>query len=145
MSDLSHLFYIYLASGIFFLLIEMLTATFYGLAIALSCFCLVIYVFITGDTNMTMIQGVLLAITSWTFAYILPRYIKPHTPELKLWLDVHIGQSFPLEYIGNDWKVKIDGVDYLIGDQSVTDEFIVGKKVVLAWHEGGVLRVTIIK
>lgn len=142
---MSHLFYIYLASGVFFLLIEMLTATFYGLSVSVACFVLAVYVYITGDTTMTVIQGIILVIVSGSFAYFLPRWLTPRTEALKSGLDAHIGQSFRLERVGNDWKVKIDGVDYLIDDDSETPDFAVGKKVRLDSHDGGLLKVSVVK
>ena len=145
MSELPNLFYIYLASGIFFLLIEMLTATFYGLSMSVACFILAVYVYATGDTSMTAIQGGLLAVTSAVFAYFLPKWMMSHAKVLKSGLDLHIGHSFRLEQVGTDWKIKIDGVDYLIGEESVTDEFAPGKKVMLEGHDGGILKVTIMK
>ncbi|EKD30460.1 MAG: hypothetical protein ACD_78C00050G0001, partial [uncultured bacterium (gcode 4)] len=80
---MSHLFYIYLASGVFFLLIEMLTATFYGLSVSVACFVLALYVYLTGDANMTVIQGLILVIISALFAYFLPKWLTPHTVALK--------------------------------------------------------------
>ncbi|MDD2916805.1 MAG: hypothetical protein PHH70_03095 [Candidatus Gracilibacteria bacterium] len=142
---MSNLFYIYLASGVFFLLIEMLTATFYGLSVSVACFALALYVYMTGDTNITVIQGILLVVVSGLFAYFLPKWLKPNTEALKSGLDAHIGQSFRLERVGSDWKVKIDGVDYLINDNSETPEFAVGKKVRLDSHNAGILEVSIAK
>ncbi|MDD5376858.1 MAG: NfeD family protein [Candidatus Gracilibacteria bacterium] len=142
---MSNLFYIYLASGVFFLLIEMLTATFYGLSVSVACFVLAMYVYMTGDASMTVTQGILLAVISALFAYFLPKWLRPNTPNLKSGLDAHIGQSFRLERVGTDWKVKIDGVDYLIDDDSETPDFEVGKKVRLESHDSGILKVSVVK
>ncbi|NCP77074.1 hypothetical protein GW819_02495 [Candidatus Gracilibacteria bacterium] len=142
---MSNLFYIYLASGVFFLLIEMLTATFYGLSIGVACFVLALYVYITGDITMTIVQGIILVMVSAVFAYFLPKYLKPNTPDFKLGIDAHIGQKFHLERVGTDWKVKIDGVDYLVEEDSETPDFAVGKKVRLESHSSGVLKVSIVK
>ncbi len=142
---MANLFYIYLASGVFFLLIEMLTATFYGLSVSVACFILAIYVYTTGEVSMTVIQGVLLAVISAVFAYFLPKWLTPNTRVLKSGLDAHIGHSFRLERIGSDWKVKIDGVDYLIDSDSETPDFEAGKKVVIEGHNGGILKVSIVK
>lgn len=142
---MSNLFYIYLASGIFFILIEMLTATFYGLSVSLACFVLALYVYITGDANMTIVQGIIFALVSAVSAYFFPKWLTPNTPPFKSGLDAHIGQSFRLERIGSDWKVKIDGVDYLIDDDSETPDFEAGKKVRLESHNAGILKVSVIK
>lgn len=142
---MSNLFYIYLASGVFFLLIEMLTATFYGLSVSVACFVLAVYIYLTGDANMTVIQGLILVMISGVSAYFLPKWLTPHSKPLKSGLDAHIGQSFRLERVGSDWKVKIDGVDYLIDDDSETPDFEVGKKVTLESHNSGILRVSLLK
>lgn len=123
----------------------MLTATFYGLSVGMACFVLAIYVYTTGDATMTVMQGVLFAIVSVIFAYFLPKWLKPHGEALKSGLDAHLGQSFRLERVGSDWKVKIDGVDYLIDDDSETPDFAVGKKVRLEGHRAGALRVSILQ
>lgn len=68
---MSNLFYIYLASGVFFLLIEMLTATFYGLVISVASAVLAVYVYVTGDTTVTILQGIIFVIVSTISAYIL--------------------------------------------------------------------------
>ncbi len=94
---------------------------------------------------MTVIQGVLLAIISIIFAYLLPNWLKPHSEVLKSGLDNHVGQSFRLERIGSDWKIKVDGVDYLIDDSSETPDFAVGKKVRLDANHAGVLQVSVLK
>lgn len=142
---MSNLFSIYLASGVFFLLIEMLTATFYGLSVGVSFFVLALYVYITGDTEMTVVQGIILVVVSALLAYFLPKWISPHAEAFKSGLDAHIGQSFRLERVGTDWKVKIDGVDYLVNEDSVTPDFETGRKVRLDGHSAGVLRVSVVK
>lgn len=142
---MSNLFYIYLASGVFFLLIEMLTATFYGLSVSVACLVLALYVYLTGDTTMTIIQGLILVVVSGAFAYFLPKWLRPHTKAFKSGLDAHVGQSFRLERVGSDWKVKIDGVDYLIDDDSETPEFESGKKVRIESHKAGILKVSTVK
>ena len=43
------------------------------------------------------------------------------------------------------WKVKIDGVDYLVGEDSETPDFAVGKKVRLESHSAGILKVSVMK
>lgn len=143
---MSPLLSLYLASGILFLIIEMLTATFYGLAISIASFVLALYVYFTGDTEMTMIHGILLVVLSALLAYFLPKWLSPrNTTGFKSGLDAHIGKSFRLERVGSDWKIKIDGVDYLIDDDSETPDFEVGKKVRLESHRSGVVMVSILQ
>lgn len=65
----------------------------------------------------------MLAFVSGIFAYAFPRLMKTKTKDLKSGLSAHIGGTFRLEKVGPDWKVKIDGVDYLIDDDCVTESF----------------------
>lgn len=142
----SNLFYLWLASGVFFLLIEILTVTFYGLSISIASFVLAAYVYFTGDADVTIAQGFILAIVSGVFAYFFPKWFNvPKNKMLKSGLDAHLGHTFHLERVGNDWKVKIDGVDYLVDDDCVADEFAPKQKVRLDGHKGGVLDVTVVK
>lgn len=140
---MSNLFYIYLASGIFFLLIEMLTATFYGLAISIASFVLAVYIYFTGDATMTIAQGVILVVISAIFAYVLPKWLRPNTPDFKSGLDAHVGQKCHLARVGDDWKVKIDGVDYLVDEDCVTPDFKEGEKVQLESHASGIVTISI--
>ncbi len=142
---MTNLFYIYIAAGVLFLLIEMMTATLYWLSVSIACFVLALYVYVTGDTTMTVIQWLFLAGISASFSVALPKWLKPNTENLKSGLDAHIGKTFHLERIGSDWKVKIDGVDYLIEDDSETPEFEAGKKVRLESHKSGILNVSVVK
>lgn len=68
----------------------MLTATFYGLSISLSCFLLAIYVYVTGDSDITVMQGFIFALSSGIFAYFLPKWLTPNTKALQSGLDAHL-------------------------------------------------------
>ncbi len=142
---MSNLFYVYIAAGVLFLLVEMMTATLYGLSVSIACFVLAFYVYITGDVTMTIIQWLFLAGISASFSVFLPKLLKSNTENLKSGLDAHIWELFRLERVGSDWKVKIDGVDYLIDDDSETPEFEAGKKVRLESHKSGILIVSVVK
>jgi len=56
------LLYIWLSVGVGFLILEVLTATFYGLSLSLAAFSVAIYVGITGETSVSLIQAILFAI-----------------------------------------------------------------------------------
>jgi hypothetical protein len=73
-------------------------------------------VYVTNDPDVTAIHATILVIISGFFAYFLPKWLTPHTKPLLIGIDSHIGQLFRLERVGSDWKVKIDGVDYLVND-----------------------------
>lgn len=48
--------YFWIGLGVFFLILESLTATFYGLALALASTFVALYVWIVGDTSITLVQ-----------------------------------------------------------------------------------------
>ena len=48
--------YFWIGLGVFFLILESLTATFYGLALALASTFVALYVWIVGDTSITLMQ-----------------------------------------------------------------------------------------
>ena len=142
---MSDLFYAYLASGVLFLIIEMFSATFYGLSVSIACFILALYVYVTGDASINVLQWFLLACISGVFAYAFPRLMKTKAKDLKSGLSAHIGGIFRLEKVGSDWKVKIDWVDYLIDDDCVTESFEAGKKVHLESYNSTILTVSLIQ
>jgi membrane protein implicated in regulation of membrane protease activity len=65
--------YFWIGAVLFFVILELLTATFYGLSLALSAAVTAVYVYITGESALTVIQGIIFAFSSAAFAYFLPR------------------------------------------------------------------------
>ncbi len=53
---MSSLLYFWLGAGIIFLIVEMITATFYGLSLALAAFAVAGYVYLTHDIALSLIQ-----------------------------------------------------------------------------------------
>lgn len=82
--------YIWIGLGIFFLILESLTATFYGLALALASAVVAIYVWITHESEITIIQGLIFALASISLSYLLPNYLKPSGPDTPQGMDRYI-------------------------------------------------------
>jgi membrane protein implicated in regulation of membrane protease activity len=141
---MSELFYGWLAIGVLAFIVEMFSGTLYGLSFAFSGFILAGYVAVTGDTEITLVQAAIFAITGIVFCFLFPRWFNRSETEFKHGLDAAVGKSYPLKKVGDDWKVTIDGVDYLVTDESVTDAFAAKKKVRVDSHESGSVKVSIV-
>jgi hypothetical protein len=59
----------------------MLTTTFYGLALAIASFFVAVYVFLSSETEVSLIQGIIFALTSFLISYFLPRFLTPEHVE----------------------------------------------------------------
>jgi membrane protein implicated in regulation of membrane protease activity len=105
--------YSWLGIALFFIIIELLTATFYGLSLALAAAVTALYVLVTGETDFTLIQGVVFMIASALFAYFLPRILISQTPDKPQGSDQYIGVKRSVKKVGEDLKISLDGVDYL--------------------------------
>ncbi|MDD4152072.1 MAG: hypothetical protein PHR68_05640 [Candidatus Gracilibacteria bacterium] len=138
------LYYIWFGVGIIFLIVEILTVTFYGLSLALASFIVASIVYLNGDNNFTIFQSIVFVITSIIFALIFTKFLRPKKVAQVFGLDNYIGTYHKLEKIGNDWKLKIDGVDYLIDDDCINDTFSVGKKIKIISHKSGSFVVEIV-
>ena len=72
----------WIGAGIVFLIVEALTATFYGLALALASAIVALSVWVMNDTSFTLIQGKIFALTSIAFSFFLPNYLKSSKPDM---------------------------------------------------------------
>lgn len=113
------LLYIWLSVGVGFLILEVLTATFYGLSLSLAAFSVAIYVGITGETSVSLIQAILFAIIGTGWAFLLPRILRPKGEDVPQGMDQYIGKKYHMKKVGTEWKVVIDGVDYRISDDGL--------------------------
>jgi membrane protein implicated in regulation of membrane protease activity len=98
----------------------MITTAFYGLSLAISAFIVGFYVWIFGDQNVSIIQGLLFAIVSTITSYILTRIFASSSQETPQGLDIYIGQSRKVKKVGDDYKVTLDGVDYFVEIDGLT-------------------------
>jgi len=98
----------------------MITAAFYGLSLAISAFIVAFYVWIFGDQGVSIIQGLIFAISSVIASYALTRIFSSSLPETPQGLDIYIGQSRKVKKVGDDYKVTLDGVDYFVEIDGLT-------------------------
>lgn len=139
---------LWISTGIFFLLIEMFTGTLYGLSLSLAGFILAGYVAFSGDTEFTVIQAVILAVSSAIFSYFFPKWFSSKDKDAAKYsnspIEREIGKTFVLRQSKGVYRISIDGVDYLVDENSVTKDFASGKKVMLDGHTGSTVKVTLL-
>lgn len=92
------LFWLGLAIG--FIIIELLTATFYGLSLALASLVVWIYIYFSGDTLFEVAHAVIFVISSALFAYFLPRLLRSSSPDTPQGMDQYIDLTRAVKKIG---------------------------------------------
>lgn len=142
---MTELFYGWLAFAVFALILEMFTGTLYGLSFSLSAFLLAAYVAITKETDLSVWQAVIFAVSGAVFCFVFPIWFNNTKNEFKQGLDASVGKTYSLKKVGDDYKVAIDGVDYLVDESCVTEGFAPKAKVKLVSHRAGTLTVTLLK
>lgn len=130
--------YFWIAAAIIFLIIEMVTTTFYGLSLAIASAFVAVLVYLIWDTTFTILQGIVFAVLSLIFAFVLPKLLSPQDPHMPQWADQYIGQIRTIKKVGGEWKIALDGVDYLAESE---DELSAGDKVEIIWHHGVTMQV----
>lgn len=130
------LFWIGIAVG--FVILELLTATFYGLSLALASAIVAFLVYFSGDTTFQILHAVIFALSSAIFAYLLPKYLVSHTPDTPQGMDQYIGLIRSVKKAGWDLKISLDGVDYLVDSD---DDIIASDKVKIIGHHGVSMKV----
>jgi membrane protein implicated in regulation of membrane protease activity len=111
---MSSLLLFWIGIGIVFLIVEMATATFYGLSIALAAFVLAVYVWLTGETAIDLLQGTIFAVVTFLTAFFLPKLLVSNAPDVPQWVDKYIGEKRKAKQVGDDYKITLDGVEYLV-------------------------------
>ena len=129
---------LWIAIAIFFLIIEMVTATFYGLSLALSAAIVAIVTYIIQEPTLTILQGWVFAIASLIFALIIPKLLISHEPITPQGADKYIGQIRSTKKVGGEFKISLDGVDYLVDSD---EELVAGDKVEVVGHKGASMKV----
>ena len=76
------LLYFWTGLVVIFIIIELLTSTFYGLSLALAAGVVSLYVFFRGEVDFSLVQGVIFSLASALFAYFLPRYLVSNMPDV---------------------------------------------------------------
>lgn len=142
---MTELFYAWLAVAVLALIIEMFSGTLYGLSFSLSGFLLAIYVAVTQDTQLTLTQALIFAVTGAAFCFVFPKLFNRAGAGFKQGLDAVVGKTFPLKKVGDDFKVTVEGVDYLVNPDCVTEGFAPKAKVRVESHTSGVITVSLVK
>ncbi|MBS9783898.1 hypothetical protein KGV55_00960 [Candidatus Gracilibacteria bacterium] len=107
----------WIGAGIVFLIVEIFSAAFYGLSLAIAAFIVALYVGFTNEADITILQGAIFAVIATIFSYFLPKWLTPEYKEVRQGLDVYIGTHKKIKQVGEDLKISLDGVDYIvIGD-----------------------------
>lgn len=75
----SNLLLFWIGAGIIFLILELITATFYGFALAISAFAVAGYVFVVNPQGLDAMQGVIFVIIAIICSYISPKILTPKT------------------------------------------------------------------
>ncbi|MBP9779393.1 hypothetical protein KBD33_02080 [Candidatus Gracilibacteria bacterium] len=127
------LLYFWVAVAIVFLIVEMLTATFYGLSLALASGVVAVYVWYTGEISLDIVQGVIFASITFLASYTLPRLLVPGSGEPNLQgMETYIGLKRKVKSQGDTLKITLDGVDYIVEG----DDIEVGKQVEIVGVHG---------
>lgn len=123
----SNLLLFWIGAGIIFLILELITATFYGFALALSAFAVASYVFVMNPQGLDAMQGMIFVVCAMISSYIFPKILTPKTDADKpQGLDIYIGETRRIRLVGEDFKVKLDGVEYMIiSDDEIDDKDLV--------------------
>jgi len=133
---LANLPYFWAAVGVLFLIVEVTTGTFYGLAVALAAFVTATYVLVTGDRSWALPQFLVFFGASLVLCVALPNLMthKGHAP---VGLEATVGRPAKLRKAGEHWKIDLDGVQYLVHDDCVRPDFSEGKSVKVSGVKDG--------
>lgn len=133
---LANLPYFWAAVGVLFLIVEVTTGTFYGLAVALAAFVTATFVLVTGDHTWTLPQFLVFFVASVVLCLALPSLLA-HKGDAPVGLAATVGRGSKLKKSGDHWKIDIDGVQYLVHDDCVRPDFADGKAVTISGVKDG--------
>lgn len=135
---MSTLLIFWISISIIFLIVEMVSVTFYGLALAVAAAATALYVWLTGATTVDVMQGVIFVTMSLLASYFLPKLLTSSTPDKPQGLDIYIGETRKVKKVWDSYKISLDGVDYLIRHD---DDLEVGDTVEVIGHQGSSIKV----
>lgn len=122
-----------------------MTVTLYGLSMSIWAFVVAIYVYFMHLNNLDTIQIVIFALVSTFCIFVFPKFFHLSKWTAKIWIEMYIGKIRTLKKVWNDWKISIDWVDYLINEDSITDDFAEWKKVKVDSCDWTILNVSLVK
>ena len=111
---MTSLFLFWIGVGIGFLIIEMITVTFYGLSISLASFVTALYVWYTGILDVNIVQGIIFVLVTLVTSYFLPKLLTPKGEQKAQGLDTYFGEIRHVKKVGEDYKIVLDGIDYIL-------------------------------
>lgn len=126
---LSHLPYFWAAVAVLFLVVEVVTGTFYGLAVALAAFITAGFALAAGTQDWTLPQFLVFFGASVVLCVVLPGWFSGRSKAPAVGLEATVGRSAKLRKAGEHWKVEIDGVPYLVHESSEKPGFSEGASV----------------
>ena len=110
MDAINNMLALWLALGVFLLMIEMFTGTLYGLSLSIAAFVLAMYVYYTGETSLTLTQAIIFCSISSILCYFFPKWFKPtgSTEFNGSVLDRAVGSMLPLKESKGVYRVSIE-------------------------------------
>lgn len=117
----------WIGAGIVFLILEIMTATFYGLSLAIAAFSVAVYATIVAPGAFDVVQGLIFVVVALIASYFLPKWLTPkEVTEKPQGLDMYLSERHRVRAVDEDFKVKLDGVQYLvISDDDLEDKDLV--------------------
>lgn len=115
------LLYFWIGAVIIFLIIEMLTATFYGLSLAIASAVVALYVYFVHETSIDVIQWIMFAGVTFLTSFTLPRILIPGDGKVSpQGMDIYIGEKRKVKKAGDTFKIALDWVDYIAFGEDIT-------------------------
>lgn len=106
----------WIGAGIIFLIVELMTSAFYGFSLAISAFAVAVYVLFAHPVAFDAMQGVIFVVMAIVCSYFLPKWLSPRNKEedKPQGLDIYIGETHRVKAYGEDFKITLDGVPYIV-------------------------------
>lgn len=137
--------YVWIIAGIAFILVEFFTFAFYGASLALAAFVTAIYAFSMDERLTTINQTLVFVAMSTLLCIVLPRMVRRFIPDtVKIGADRYIGTKATLMRHGTEYKIRLDGVEYLVDSDSLPVDTPAGQEVRIVSHQSGTFRVEVI-
>lgn len=121
------------------LILEILTTTFYGLALSIAAFSVALFVYVTKDNAFSSIHALLFLIVAVISTFLLQKFLRSHSGitttqgvERYIWEKRNIKQTW------SDLKISLDGVDYPVDSDA---ELSVGDRVEVVGCKGVSMKV----
>lgn len=129
---MSALLLTWIGLSIFFLIVEMFTATFYGLSLALASALVAVTTYLFPNVSHLGLAAIFL-VGSAFFSLLLPKLLQPKGEDLPQGIDRYVGEKRSIKKVAGDWKITLDGVEYLVTSE---EELSSGDRVEVMAHRG---------